>query len=268
MTGVHLSSDDAQIFYTVVGDGPPVVLLHPFPANHKVWLPAAELLVSRYRLILPDLRGHGQSDAGAGPATMDKHAADLLRLCDACGVGKAIFGGVSIGGYVLFEVWRRHRERIAGLILCDTRAGADGDEARANRLKAADDVEKQGPAQFIDSMIPKLLGDTTRTTRPDLVERARKMMLETPAAGIAAVQRGMAARPDSVPDLKTINVPTLVMVGAEDTLTPLTEAELLQRQIAGSRLEVIPRAGHYAVFEQHEAAAKAIRGFLDGTKTW
>jgi len=265
---MHLSSDDAQIFYTVVGEGPPVVLLHPFPANHKVWLPAAELLAGRYRLILPDLRGHGQSGAGAGAATMEKHASDLLRLTDASGVSRGVFAGVSIGGYVLFEFWRRHRERVAGLILCDTRAGADTEEGRTNRLKAADDVEKQGPVPFIDSMIPKLLGDTTRTTRPDVVERARKMMLEMPVAGIAAVQRGMAARPDSVADLKTISVPTLVIVGAEDTITPLTEGELLQRQIAGSRLAVIPRAGHYAVLEQHEAAGKLIRRFLDGLKTW
>ena len=265
---MRLASDDAEIFYTVMGDGPPVVLLHPFPANHKVWLPAAELLAGRYRLILPDLRGHGASTPGAGPATMQKHATDLLRLSDACGVGKAVFAGVSIGGYVLFEFWRRYRERVSGLILCDTRAGADTDDGRANRLKAADDVEKQGPVPFIDSMLPKLLGDTTRTARPDLVERARKMMLEMSAAGIAAVQRGMAERPDSVADLKTINVPTLVVVGAEDILTPLSEAESMQRNIAGSRLQVIPRAGHYAVFEQHEAAGNAIRGFLDGIKSW
>ena len=265
---MRFSSDDADIFYTVMGEGPPLVLLHPFPANHKVWLPAAELLASRYRLILPDLRGHGQSGAGAGPATMEKHAADVLRLLDASGVGRAVFAGVSIGGYVLFEFWRRHRDRVSGLILCDTRAGADTEEARANRLKAADDVEKQGPVPFIDSMIPKLLGDTARTTRPDLVERARKMMLEMSVAGIAAVQRGMAARPDSTADLKTINVPTLAMVGSEDTLTPLSEAESMQRQIAGSRLQAIPRAGHYAVFEQHEAAGKPIRGFLDGLKGW
>jgi len=265
---MHFSGDDAEIFYTMMGDGPPIVLLHPFPANHKVWLPAAELLGGRYRLILPDLRGHGQSGAGAGPATMEKHGADLLRLLETCGVGKAVFAGVSIGGYVLFEFWRRHRGRVSGLILCDTRAGADMDEGRANRLRAADDVEKRGPVPFIDSMIPKLLGDTTRTTRPDLVERARKMMLEMSVAGIAAVQRGMAARPDSVADLKTINVPTLVLVGAEDILTPLSEAESMQRQIASSRLQVIPRAGHYAIFEQHEAAGRAIRGFLDGLKTW
>ena len=265
---MRFGSDDAEIFYTVMGDGPPVVLLHPFPANHKIWLPAAELLAGRYRLIVPDLRGHGQSTPGNGPATMQKHTSDLVRLAEASGVGKAVYAGVSIGGYILFELWRRHRDRVSGLILCDTRAGADTDEGRANRLKASDDVEKQGPVPFIDSMIPKLLGDTTRTTRPDLVERARKMMLEASVAGIAAVQRGMAARPDSTADLKTINVPTLVIVGAEDTLTPLGEAESMQRQIAGSRLQVIPRAGHYAVFEQHEAAGKAIRGFLDGLKTW
>jgi len=265
---MRFSSDDAELFYTVMGDGPPVVLLHPFPANHKVWLPAAELLAGRYRLILPDLRGHGQSNPGDGPATMQKHAADLVRLAETCAFGKAVYAGVSIGGYILFELWRRHRDRVSGLILCDTRAGADSDEGRANRLKAADEVEKQGPVPFIDSMIPKLLGDTTRTTRPDLVERARKMMLEASAAGIAAVQRGMASRPDSTADLKTINVSTLVMVGAEDTLTPLSEAESMQRQITGSRLQVIPRAGHYAVFEQQEAAGKAIRGFLDGLKTW
>ena len=262
------SSDDAEIFYIVMGNGPPVVLLHPFPANHKVWLPAAELLVGRYRLILPDLRGHGQSGIGTAPATMEKHAADLLRLLETCGVNRAVFVGVSIGGYVLFEFWRRHRERVSGLILCDTRAGADTEEGRANRLKAANDVEQQGPASFIDSMIFKLLGDTTRTTRPDLVERARKTMMEMSVAGIAAVQRGMATRPDSVADLKTINVPTLVMVGSEDTLTPLSEAEFMQRQIAGSHLQLISRAGHYSVFEQHEAAGRAIRRFLDGLKGW
>jgi 3-oxoadipate enol-lactonase len=265
---MHLRSDDAEIFYTMMGDGPPVVLLHPFPANHKVWLPAAELLAGRYRLILPDLRGHGQSGPSDGPATMQKHAEDLIRLCDVCGVARAVFAGVSIGGYILFEFWRRHRDRIAALILCDTRAGADSEEARSSRLKSAEEVEKYGPVGFIDSMIPKLLGDSTRTTRPDLVECAHKMMLEMSVAGIAAVQRGMAARPDSVADLKTINVPALVLVGAEDMLTPLTEAELMQRQIAGSRISVIPRAGHYAVYEQHEFAGRAIRGFLDGLKGW
>jgi 3-oxoadipate enol-lactonase len=151
---------------------------------------------------------------------MDKHAADIARLCDQAGIGKAVFAGISIGGYVLFEFWRRFRDRVHALILCDTRASADNEQGRANRLKSADDVEQRGPISFIDSMIPKLLGESTRRTRPDLVESARKMMLQMSVAGIAAVQRGMAARPDSTATLASIKVPTLIVVGAEDVLTP------------------------------------------------
>lgn len=261
-------SNDAEISYQVMSDGPPVVLLHPFPANHRLWLPAAELFGSRYRLALPDLRGHGDSTPGEGPATMEKHATDLLRLCDRIGIGKAVFAGISIGGYILFEFWRRHRERVSALVLCDTRASADTEEGRAARLKSADDVELHGPIPFIDSMVPKLLGETTRRSRPDLVETARKMMLQMSVAGIAAVQRGMAARPDSTTTLKTINVPTLTLVGEEDTLTTPADAQVMHEGIAGSRMEVIPRAGHYAAFEQYEVAGKAIRGFLDGLRSW
>jgi 3-oxoadipate enol-lactonase len=265
---VRFQSDDAEISYDVLGDGPSVVLLHPFPAHRGVWMPAADLISSRYRLVLPDLRGHGESTPGAGPAFMDKHAADIARLCDQAGIGKAVFAGISIGGYVLFEFWRRFRDRVHALILCDTRASVDNEQGRANRLKSADDVEQRGPISFIDSMIPKLLGESTRRTRPDLVESARKMMLQMSVAGIAAVQRGMAARPDSTATLASIKVPTLIVVGAEDVLTPPADAEAMQRCIAGSRLEVIPRAGHYAVFEQHESAGKLIREFLDRVRPY
>jgi len=262
MMGVR--SGDAEIFYEVLGSGPDVVLLHPFPANHQVWSPVAEQLASRYRLILPDLRGHGESGIGEGPATMEKHASDLARLCDELGVRKAVFAGESIGGYILFEFWRRHRERVAALALCNTRAPADTQEGRAGRLKAAEDVEKHGPEPFIDSMIPRLLGETTRRNRPDLVQAAKGMMRKSSAAGIAAVQRGMAERPDSVPTLATIAVPTLIVAGEEDVLTPSADVEMMQNNIAGSRLRVLPRAGHYAVLEQAEAAAAVLRAFLDG----
>ena len=265
---MRLKSDDAEIYYEVLGDGPPVVLLHPFPAHHGVWMPAADLLSARYRVVLPDLRGHGESTPGNGPATMEKHAADMARLCDELAIGRAVFAGVSIGGYILFEFWRRFRQRVHAMVLCDSRASADTDEARVNRLKAADDAEQSGPIPFIDSMMPKLLGETTRTNRPDLVDSARKMMLKTSVAGIAAVQRGMAARPDSTSTLASINVPTLILVGAEDGLTPVADADAMQKGIAGSRLEVIPRGGHYAVFEQHELAGKLVRSLLDHLRPW
>ena len=107
----RISSDDAEIFYETTGSGPPVVLLHPFPAHHEFWLPVAVMLASRYRLIMPDLRGHGESSLGNGPATMQKHAADIARVMDAAGVDRAPLIGVSIGGYAILEFWRRFRNR-------------------------------------------------------------------------------------------------------------------------------------------------------------
>lgn len=260
---MKVKSGDAEIFYEVLGDGPDVVLLHAFPVNHNLWRPVAERLALRYRVVLMDLRGHGDSGAGEGPATMEKHAGDVARVCDEAGVGKAIFGGVSIGGYVLFEFWRRHRERVRGLMFCDTRAGADSDQARAGRLRAADDVEKNGPDAFVDGMIPRLFGETTRSNRPDLVEAARAMGRKMTVAGIAAVQRGMAARPDSIATLRTIDVPTLLLFGAEDTSSPRSEGELIKQHVHQARLQVIPQAGHLAVFEQPESAHELIRKFLD-----
>lgn len=263
---MRLSSQDAELHYETLGEGPDLVLLHPFPTNHRFWLGVADMLASRYRLIAYDLRGHGDSTPGSGAATMEKHAADLARLCDVTKVSKAIFAGVSIGGYVLFEFWRRHRERVAALILSDTRATPDTEEGRAARLKSAEDVQQNGPAAFLDSMVPKLLGQHTRDNRPDVVEGARKMMAKMTATGIVAVQQGMAARPDSAPTLATISVPTLVLAGAEDTLTPLPDSELMRQRIPGSRLEVIPRAGHFAIYEQRNAAGKVVRDFVDGLK--
>src|SRR5580700_10422131 len=172
----RLRSDDAEIFYEIRGDGPPVVLLHPFPCDHEFWNPVAAALESRYRLILPDLRGHGDSEIGEGPALMAKHASDIARVLDAAGIGQAAFVGCSIGGYILFEFWRRFRARVAALALCDTRPQADNAEARSNRLRAAATVLEQGTEQFLESMIPKFMGRTTIGTRPDLVEGARVMM--------------------------------------------------------------------------------------------
>jgi 3-oxoadipate enol-lactonase len=256
-------SEDADIYYEIRGKGPPVVLLHPFPSNHEFWNPIATALDSRYRLILPDLRGHGDSEIGEGPAFMAKHANDVARLLDAVGVGRAAFVGCSIGGYVLFEFWRRFRVRVLSLALCDTRPQADTSEARANRLKAAAAVLEQGTEHFIEVNIPKLMGHTTVTTRPDLVDGARAMMRKMSAEDISLVQQGMAARPDSVADLKTVNVPTTIVIGDEDILSTLADGELMRQNIVGSQLKVIPKAGHYAPWEQAEAVGEILRRFLD-----
>jgi 3-oxoadipate enol-lactonase len=259
----RIKSGDAEIAYWLMGDGPPVVLLHPFPANHEFWLPVAEVLAARYRVILPDLRGHGESGIGEGPATMEKHAADIARVMDDAEVGRAPLIGVSIGGYVLFEFWRRYRGRVAALGLCNTKAPADSVEARAGRLQAANDVFERGVEPFFESMIPRLLGKTTRETRPDRVDDALRMMRKMSPEDVAQVQRGMAERPDSVETLRTINVPALLVTGDEDILTGVNEGELMRQHISGSQLKVIPKAGHYSPWEQPKEAARLLRQFLD-----
>ena len=257
----RVRSDDAEICYEVLGNGPPVVLLHPFPANHQLWLPAANSLVARYQVIIPDLRGHGESGIGDGPATMRKHAADIARVMDDAEVGRAVMAGVSIGGYAIFEFWRRYRGRVAALALFNTKASADAPEARAARLKTAAEVLESGVRPFVEGMLPKLIGETTRRARPDLVDAARAMMMKMSPEDVSLVQKGMAERPDSTGDLKTINVPVLIVTGDEDLLTGQAEAEVMRQNISGSQMRVIGKAGHYSVWEQPEEVGEDCGNF-------
>jgi len=259
----RVKSGDAEILYWSLGDGPAVVLLHPFPLHHEFWMPVAEVLSSRYRVIFPDLRGHGDSSSGDGLATMAKHAADLRSVMDDARIGRAPLVGVSIGGYLLFEFWRLYRSRVAALVLSNTKAPADDAEGRARRLESANDVLERGTEAFFQSMLERALGATTRQSRPDLVDAALGMMRKMSAQDVALVQRGMADRPDSVETLPTIHVPTLLITGEEDFLTGVNEAELMRKHIPGSQMRVIPKAGHYAAFEQPEQAGRLLRQFLD-----
>jgi pimeloyl-ACP methyl ester carboxylesterase len=261
-----IRSGDAEIFYDLAGSGSPVILLHPFPVNHEFWLPVSRLLSSRYRLIMPDLRGHGDSALGNGSATMQKHAADVARIMTAAGIDRGAFVGVSIGGYAMFEFWRRFRERVSALVLCNTKAAADTGEARSARLDSARDVLERGTEPFFEGMLQKVLSQTTRRSRPDLVEGALRMMRKMSAEGVAGVQRGMAERPDSLATLKTINVPTLIITGDEDKMTGVPEAEILKQNVAGSQMRVVPKAGHYSPWEQPEEVGKLLRQFLDSQR--
>jgi 3-oxoadipate enol-lactonase len=256
-------SDGADIFYDVAGAGASVVLLHPFPVHHEFWLPATKYLASRYRLIMPDLRGHGESGLGDGTATMQKHAADVAQVMTDAGIDRAPLIGVSIGGYTIFEFWRRFRERVSGLVLCNTKAPPDIGEAKAARLEAANDVLQRGTEPFFEGLLKKVLAESTRQSRPDLVEGALRMMRRMSAENVAGVQRGMAERPDSVTTLRTINTRVLIITGDEDTVTGIPEAELMKQNIAGSQMKVIAKAGHYSPWEQPEEVGKLLRTFLD-----
>jgi pimeloyl-ACP methyl ester carboxylesterase len=259
----HILSGDAEIFYDVAGSGPPVFLLHPFPLDHAFWQAVAQSFSTRYQLIMPDLRGHGESALGQGPATMPKHAEDLRRLMDETGATRAPMVGVSIGGYILFEFWRRFRERVSGLVLCNTKAAADSPEARSARLSSAEDVLGRGTEPFFEGMLQKAPAESTRRSRPDLIEAVRRMMRKMSPEDVAGVQRGMAERPDSIATLKTIIVPTLIITGDEDVLTGVPEAEVMKQNIPGAGMKIISKAGHYSPLEQPQEVGRVLRQFLD-----
>lgn len=258
-----LRGDDVDIFYEIMGKGPDVVLLHPYPSNHTYWLPMALHLASRFRLILPDLRGMGRSSVSEGPATMAKLANDVLRLCDELKLGRTTFIGCSVGGYVLFEFWRRHRERVKALGLMDTKASLDTDEARAGRLRNAEEVLQKGPEWGIEQMLPRLLSPLTLSSRLDIVEQSKQTMRQSTAKGMAALQRGMAERSDSTPTLAEINVPTLVLGGEDDAPSPVGELEKMARGIRGAELKIIRKAGHFAALEQPDEVGRIVHEFLD-----
>jgi len=253
---------NVQLFYETAGSGPHVVLLHPFPLNHHFWDGIVPQLSTRYRVVLPDLRAHGNSDAGDGPVTMSKLADDLDSLCRELDITRAIFVGVSIGGYTLFEFLMRYRDRVAALVLANTRAGGETPDGRAARLQIAEKVEREGSAAFLDDLLQRLFSKTTQANRPDIVDAARVMAKGMSPSDIAQVQRGMADRTDSIPTLAAINVPTLVIAGEDDSV-PLSELELMHQRIKGSQFRAIAKAGHYATMEQPAEFARLLRTFFD-----
>jgi pimeloyl-ACP methyl ester carboxylesterase len=258
-----LQSDDAELYYEIRGEGPDVIMLHPYPSDHSYWTPLAQHLESRFRLVLPDLRGLGRSEVGDGALTMAKLAEDVLRLCDSLKIGRASFAGCSVGGYILFEFWRQSRERVKSLVLMDTRAGADTDEGRAGRLKNAEETLQHGPEWAIEQMIPRLLAPITVSSRLDVVERAKATIRQGGATGMAAMQRAMAARIDSTDTLQAITVPTLVLGGEDDAPAPVSELEKMARSIRGAELKIVSRAGHFAAFEQPDEVGRVVREFLE-----
>jgi len=251
-----------ELSYDVRGSGPALLLLHAFPLSLAMWEPQLEALAARATVVRFDCRGFGASPAGDGLLTMERIADDGAQLIEHLGLGSAVVCGLSMGGYAAFAFVRRHASRLRGLVLADTRAGADTEETRANRARLAERVRQEGSAAAADALLPGLVGKTTHAERPELRARVRAMILANTPRGIADALAGLAARADSAPTLREVKVPTLVACGEEDTLTPLAESEALVRGIAGSRLATIPQAGHLANMENAKAFNTAVTGFL------
>jgi 3-oxoadipate enol-lactonase len=254
--------DGSAIEYDVRGEGPAVLLLHAFPLGLSMWDTQAGALAGRHRVVRFDARGFGGSPPGEGPLTMERIADDGAALLDHLGIAKAVVGGCSMGGYAAFAFVRRHPQRLAGLVLQDTRAGADNAEGKANRATLAAKVLAEGAPAAVEAFLPKLVGETTHRERPDLVAGLRERILATSPRGIANALHGLGGRADSRETLPTIAVPTLVLVGAEDALTPPAEATTMAAAIPRARLDVIPGAGHLANLERPDAVNAALGAFL------
>jgi pimeloyl-ACP methyl ester carboxylesterase len=251
-----------ELAYDVRGDGPPVVLLHAFPLGRRMWDAQVEALAPTHRVIRFDCRGFGDSPPGDGLLTMERIADDAAALLDHLGVGSAVLCGLSMGGYAAFAFVRRHAGRLRGLVLADTKAEADDEAARAGRAELAERVRREGTSPAEEAFVPRLVGATTLAERPDVVARVRELVRAASPRGIADALAGLAARADSTPTLREIRVPTLVICGDEDSVTPLAGAEALAGAIAGARLAVIPGAGHVSNLEAPAEFGSSLSGFL------
>ena len=260
MTFVRI--DDIQMAYTDAGMGRPIVLIHGYPFNRSLWDEQVAALSSSYRVIAPDLRGFGETDASEGPATMNRMAQDVALLMDHLGISQAVIGGLSMGGYVALAFYKQFPSRVRALVLADTRAQADTEEAKQTRVQQAEKALSEGMAGIADAMLPKLLTPETVSKRPEIVKRVRDMMLKTKPEGAASALLGMAEREDQTPLLSKITAPTLILVGAEDAITPVADSEKMHNAIAGSRLVVLENAGHVSNLERSEVFYRNFKDFL------
>ena len=246
----------------VRGDGPALLLVHGFPLDRSLWAHQVATLAG-WRRIAPDLRGLGATVAPDDDYSIAAYADDVIGLLDRLRISRAVVAGLSMGGYVAFEMVRRYRDRVAGLILCDTRADADGVEGRASRDAMIAVAQEQGVSVVAERLLPRVLGRTTQLTQPHLVEQVREMMTRAPVSGVVGALRAMKERPDSTPLLPSIDVPTLVVVGQEDEMTPPAIAKAMTDAIPSAAMTVIAGAGHLSPLEAPTAVSRVLAEFLE-----
>lgn len=244
---------------TDLGEGTAILWIHGFPLASSIY--EHQLAIRGVRHVMPDLPGFGQSRPQGTDVSIDDYARMCVDLLDHRGIDRAVFAGLSMGGYICFAVARLAPQRMRGLILIDTRETADTDEARKGRYESIEKVKKEGVRPIVDAMLPKML---TPDAPPEMRDRIREIMSSSSPEGVTAALRAMATRPDSTPLLGEIRVPALVIVGEQDTITPPTDAERMAAAIAGARLVRIDGAAHLSNYEKAAEVNRAISTFVAG----
>ena len=254
-----------DIAYDDQGSGDtPVVLLHGFPLDKSMWEAQVQALCGEFRVITPDLRGHGESQVTPGPYTMELLADDLTGFLDALDIPQVTLGGFSMGGYVAFAFYRKNPERVSCLMLLDTRPQPDSDDAKKGREDMAQLAEREGASPIAERLVPRLLSPDTVANRQDVVDTLSAMITQCPVEGIAGDLRGMALRSDSSDLLPNISAPTLLVVGDQDVITPPAESHSMASIIPNSTLVEVSGAGHLSNLENPDEFNQALADFLRG----
>jgi pimeloyl-ACP methyl ester carboxylesterase len=256
---------DISMAVADAGSGPPLLFLHGFPLDGSMWTVQREAFSDRFRVIVPDLRGFGASDATNGVATMEQLADDVARLLDALGIATpVVLAGLSMGGYVAWQFCRRHRARLRALLLCNTRALPDAAEIARGRLQTAETVLSHGPQVMAEPMLRRLFAPETWQKMPERVDALRRVIHHASPRGVAAALRGMAERPDVTTWLPEIDVPTLLVGGEHDGISPPAEMRDIAARMPRAEYREVPAAGHMAPYERPEAFNSLVADWLAG----
>ncbi len=260
---IRVPADDVELAVDVRGEGLPVLFVHGFPFDRTVWRHQLATL-SRVRRIAPDFRGVGDSGApsGADGYSLTRYADDLVAVLDAVGVRQAVLCGLSMGGYVIFELLRRHPERVKALILADTKPEPDSTEAKRGREELTRVAQRDGQDAVIERLLPRLLAAATQATQPEVAGQVREMAHRWSVPGLVGALRTLRDRPDSTDTLRGVRAPTLVLVGSEDQIAPPDTARAMAQLIPGAHCHVVPAAGHIAPLEQPLATSRVVADFL------
>ncbi|WP_432000048.1 alpha/beta fold hydrolase [Streptomyces sioyaensis] len=254
---------EITVGYEDEGSGEPLVLVHGHPFNRSMWRPQiAHLSRAGWRVIAPDLRGYGESSVVPGTTPLETFARDLLALLDHLGIERCVLGGLSMGGQIVMECWRLFPERIRAVVLADTFAAADTAAGRAARHDMAERLLREGMAGYAHEVLDKMVAPHHLDARPDVAAHVLQMMTSTAPEGAAAALRGRAERPDYTAQLSRMAVPALVVVGTEDTYTPVSDARAIQARMPDARLVLVERAAHLPNLERPDEFNAALEKFL------
>ncbi len=262
---LRVAAGGADLAVEVRGEGAPILFIHGFPFDRTMWRHQLAGL-SRWKRIAPDLRGAGASSAPADGYSVARYADDVVQVLDALELERTVMCGLSLGGYVLFELLRRHAGRVRAAVFCNTKAVADSSEARRGRDEMAALAEREGAAAVAERLLPQVLAPATFAAQPEVVAHVREMITRTPVPGLVGALHALRDRPDSTPMLGSIGVPALVIAGEDDKIAPADGMRLMARAIPGAQFAAIPAAGHLAPLEQPLATSRVVADFLDGLR--